>query len=324
MGKIGLHQHPARFEAWLSNLHFPWHRKSTEHESKLTLHQCAAHLSAAFQVYMLHQLPFRTFAALRGVCHALQDITDAASCDIPITAVKAAKLLPPATAAHLSSSQSWQAVLCRHAAVVRRLRSGFCTSTKHLRINADHCVKALNWSLAAQPLLAIYSGPRQSGHYCKQLHLIETSTGQHLLHPPCLPALCQILLQDWVSDRHLLWEVSEDSDWALIIFDASANVQPRSLHVVRSWSSPDRQQFLARLSSHQLAVYQLPALQLKYAIVPSAVTMPPSLAATATAADTSMTSHDAQWSATNSHLAVCWRVRVGVDPQPGRPNIFIS
>ena len=205
-----------------------------EQESNYTLDQCAAHLIATFQVYLLHHLPIKTFSALGGVCHALEYITEAAPSDIPITAVKAAKLLPPAIAAHLSSSQTWQDVLCRHATVVRRLRAGFCTSKEHLRFNPDHCVKALTWSLATQPLLATCSGPKESGDHGKQLHLIEISTRMHLPHPPGLPALHRILMQDWVSDRHLLWEVSEDCDRALVIFDGLADVQPWSLKIISS------------------------------------------------------------------------------------------
>ena len=77
----------------------------------------------------------------------------------------------------------------------------------------------------------------------------------------------------------------------------------------------NRQATLARHSSYQLAVYQLPALQLKYTTVPPAVTTSTSVAATAVAADSLMAPHNAQWLATNSHFAVSWRVHISGHPQ---------
>ena len=123
-------------------------------KSKATLDQCAVHLNAAFKVFMLHHPPIKAFAALQGTCHALKDMVDGVPSDILLTAVRSARLLPPVIAEHLSSSQSLQALLSRHAAVVRQLRSGACTSLKHLQLKSNHCVEALKWPAAAQPLLA--------------------------------------------------------------------------------------------------------------------------------------------------------------------------
>ncbi|KAK9834779.1 hypothetical protein WJX74_010312 [Apatococcus lobatus] len=180
---------------------------------------CAEQMEAALTVFMLHHLPIRSFAALRGPCHALRDIVDGAPCDILIAAVTAGRLLPSAIAERLSSSQSWQVVLGRHAAMVQRLRSGVCTSMKHLQLEADHRMSSLAWSPATQPLLAILTCQDHAAPRSNHLHLIHTSPFQQLLSPAGLPASTSIVLQAWISDKHLLCEISDRQGHAITVLN---------------------------------------------------------------------------------------------------------
>ena len=149
------------------------------HRSTSTLDQCAATLKATFIAFMLHHLPVKTFAALRGTCHALKDVVDGAPYDILLTAVRASKLLPPAISKHLSCSQYWQTVLSRHASVVRRLRPGVCNSIPQLK--SDHHV----------PPLAFGTSTHHSEPCSDHLEVIQISNFQQI--PAGLLTHCKIV-----------------------------------------------------------------------------------------------------------------------------------
>ena len=216
--------------------------------------------------------------------------------------MRASELLPPAIAEHLSCSQHWQAVLGRHASVVRRLRSGACNSIKHLQLKSDRHVEALSWLPAAQPLLAIRTSPHHADPCSDHLEVLQTSNLQQT--PAGLLTHYNIVWHVWISDRQLLCEISDSSGHGLTICDMLTGASLHPLHVVRSLASPDRRNVLVWPAAGPPAIYQLPALTRNYKLAP------PARAAIKIGNEAIRLAgiFGAEWSSTGAHIALCWMV----------------